>query len=273
MSDPSGKIAPFLVAALVAGLISGGVDVYSQVSRMHPSSFGQAVRCLNWGEFGISVGAGAVAGLVGFTVFTGGLALMGTGLLANVASGALSGVFAGQYGRLTTSVLAGQSNLIGSSLFHSQDLLLDAGLGGVSGAVGYGLQRGLSGLAQDILQNVTNSQSARLANDPALAQEVLSQAEYSAGQNTTRVAKMQYGNAVERMVARQIEESPLLLYTLKHVGGPNNPDFVGKGIFDGLNLYITTNTSQSITSHQLRPYGPGLLISTYSRPIGFTVFP
>jgi hypothetical protein len=66
-------------------------------------------------------------------------ALLGTGFFANVASGAISGVFAGQYDRLASLVLAGQINQIGITLFRPQDLVLDATLGGIGGAVGYGL--------------------------------------------------------------------------------------------------------------------------------------
>jgi RHS repeat-associated protein len=141
MSDPSGKIAPLLIAAGLGGLIGAGIDVGVQLYNMQPSSLGQALRCLNWGEVGVSFGAGAIAGLTGFTVFGGMTALMGTGFFANVAAGAISGVVAGQYGRLTGLVLSGQIGQAGSTLFRPQDMLLDAVLGGAIAGIGYGISR------------------------------------------------------------------------------------------------------------------------------------
>ncbi len=141
MSDPSGQIAPFLMAAIVGGSLSAGIDIGVQLYNMQPTSLGQALRCLNWGEVGVSFAAGAVAGLTGFTVFGGMTALMGTGFLANVAAGAISSVVAGQYGRLTGLVLSGQVSQARSSLFRPQDMVLDAVLGGAGAGIGYGLGR------------------------------------------------------------------------------------------------------------------------------------
>ena len=84
---------------------------------------------------------------------------------------------------------------------------------------------------------------------------------------------MQYGNAVERMTAQQLRETPLISRLFQHVGGPSNPDFIGRGLFSGLNFDITTNSARSITNHLSRGYGRGLIIATYSRPIGFGVLP
>jgi len=231
------------------------------------------LRCLDWGRVGISFAAGAVAGLTGFFIYGGMAAFFGTGLMANIASGAVAGAISGQYARLTGLVLSGYTDQIGSSLFRWQDLALDAALGGFGGAIGYGLQRGLSGIAEDILQGVTGSANRRLGANPGLAQGVLRRAEYLAGQANPSIARMQYGNAVERMVSQQIRETPLISRLFQHVGGPNNPDFIGTGLFNGLNFDITTNTSQSIASHLSRAYGQGLIIATYARPIGFGVFP
>ncbi|MGZ5427913.1 MAG: hypothetical protein ACXWFS_02785 [Thermoanaerobaculia bacterium] len=126
--------------------------------------------------------------------------------------------------------------------------------------------------ARGVLQRVTTTTNARLAANPALAQEVLSDAEYAAGQASKRVAPMQYGNALERMVAERVQESRILGRLYEHVGGPSNPDFIGRGIFEGLNLDITT--PRSVRAHLARPgYGPGLLISKYQRPAGFSLFP
>ena len=134
-----------------------------------PGDFGAKLRCVDWGQVGISFAAGAVAGLVGFTVFGGVTALMGTGFLANVAAGALSGVVAGQYGNLTYLTLSGQIDQSRGSLFRWQDVVRDAALGGIGGGISYGLQRGLSGIAQDILQSLTNKANAKLAANPQIA--------------------------------------------------------------------------------------------------------
>ena len=135
MNDPSGQIAPLLIAAGLGGLIGAGIDIGKQLYNMQSTSLGEALRCLNWGEVGASFGAGMVAGLTGFTVFGGLTALMGTGFFANFAAGAISGVVAGQYGRLTGLVLSGQISQIRRALFHPQDLVLDAALGGaIAGA-------------------------------------------------------------------------------------------------------------------------------------------
>lgn len=264
---------PFLVAAGLGGLIGAGVDIGAQLYNMQPTSLGQALRCLNWGEVGVSFGAGAVAGLTGFTVFGGMTALMGTGFFANVAAGAISGVVAGQYGRLTGLVLSGQVSQAGSTLFRPQDMVLDAALGGVGSAVSYGIQRGLSGIARGVLQRLTDSANRSLGANPGSARQVLSPLEYSSGQTNPSLARLQYGNAIERMVAQQIKETPVISSLFQHVGGPNNPDFGGIGLFNGLNFDITTNTTRSIASHLSRAYGQGLIITTYSRPIGFGVFP
>jgi hypothetical protein len=126
--------------------------------------------------------------------------------------------------------------------------------------------------ARGVLQRVTTTTNARLAANPALAQEVLSDAEYAAGQASKRVAPMQYGNALERMVAERVQESRILGRLYEHVGGPSKPDFIGRGIFKGLNLDITT--PGSVRAHLARPgYGAGLLISKYQRPAGFSLFP
>jgi len=56
-----------------------------------------------------------------------------------------------------------------------------------------------------------------------------------------------------------------------YVGGPSNPDFVGRSLLRGMTFDITT--PRQITAHLLRPYGPGLNIITYSRPPWFITFP
>jgi RHS repeat-associated protein len=140
-TDPSGEIIPFLVAAGLGGLISGGIDLGAQLLAMHPQSLSQALRCVNWGEVGIAFVGGAVAGLTGFTIFGATTALLGSGFFANLAAGTISGVVAGQYARLTGLVLSGQMSQIGKVLFQPQDLLLDSVLSGAFAGLGHGQVR------------------------------------------------------------------------------------------------------------------------------------
>jgi hypothetical protein len=140
-SDPSGEIIPFLVAAGLGGLISGGIDLGAQLLAMHLQNLSQALRCVNWGEVGIAFAGGAVAGLTGFTIFGATTALLGSGFFANLAAGTISGVVAGQYARLTGLVLSGQMSQIGKVLFQPQDLLLDSVLSGAFAGLGHGQVR------------------------------------------------------------------------------------------------------------------------------------
>jgi RHS repeat-associated protein len=127
-------------------------------------------------------------------------------------------------------------------------------------------------MATEILAARTAAENARLAANPALAETVLSPAEYAAGQVNARVAPMAYGNALERMTAIRIRNSPLDSRVLVHVGGPNNPDFIGLGPVAGSNFDITT--PGQVRAHLRRPgYGPGLNVITYQRPPGFRVLP
>lgn len=125
----------------------------------------------------------------------------------------------------------------------------------------------------NIHNKVTNSANRRLGANPELAHEFLGQPEFLAGQTSSSVARMEYDNAIERMVAQQIKETPVISGLYKHVGGPNNPDFIGTGLFNGLKFDITTNTTRSLSSHLSRAYGRGLIIATYTRPVEFGVFP
>ncbi|HEX7771884.1 MAG TPA: hypothetical protein VF435_05650, partial [Pyrinomonadaceae bacterium] len=127
--------------------------------------------------------------------------------------------------------------------------------------------------ATKVLQNMTDYANDLLKADPSIAKTVLSQKEYAAGVAKSSVAKMQYGNAVERLVADQIAKSKDLHQQLfKHVGGPKKPDFIGKGPALGKNFDITTPAA--VNKHLARPiYGRGLNVVTYIRPPTFVRFP
>ena len=126
-------------------------------------------------------------------------------------------------------------------------------------------------LGTETMFGLTYDANAALAANPAIAQTVLSQAEYLAGQQSVGIARMQYGNAVERMVANQIENTPSLKRMFDYVGGPNATDFTGVGRFQGLNWDITTDTARQYAAHVARPYQP--IVIPYSRPATFTNFP
>jgi RHS repeat-associated protein len=266
-TDPSGE-NPLLIAALIGGLIGGGINLGMQLYNLQPNNLYQVLHCVNWGSVAASFGAGAVAGLVGFGVFGATTAVLGTGFWATVGAGALSGVLAGHYARLVGAVLSGQSSQV--SVSSLGNITLDAIMGGVGGAISYGLQRGLTGIAKDIMQRLTNSANEQLAANPGIAHEVLTPLEYSAGQTRTDVARMGYGKAVERLVRDTIEDS-FLTNMFEHVGGPNKSDFIGRGIFTGLQFDITTPAA--VASHMARPYGQELIILPYNRPLWFSKFP
>jgi len=116
--------------------------------------------------------------------------------------------------------------------------------------------------AQAELQRITGLVNQRLTQNPRLAETVLSRAEIKAAVDP-RVARMQYGNAVERLVAREIRRDPTLHALFKHVGGANNPDFIGRGALQGMRFDITT--SGEVGSHLARPYGKRMIIIIYQR--------
>jgi RHS repeat-associated protein len=125
-----------------------------------------------------------------------------------------------------------------------------------------------------VLQNIATAQNRALAADPSIARSVLSRGEYAAGQREVWLANMQYGNAVERLAAREIRDSELHSQLFKHLGGPNNPDFIGQpgSRAAGMNFDITTPAQ--VGTHMNRPgYGEGLNVLTYQRPASFRLFP
>jgi hypothetical protein len=121
------------------------------------------------------------------------------------------------------------------------------------------------------LQRTTTGVNAELAANPGVATTVLWPAEYAAAQRLPFVARMQYGNAVERLVAKRVRASWLMDRLFKHVGGAGQPDFIGRGLATGLNFEVTTPAATA--RHLTRPYGPGLNVVKYQRPGTFVVFP
>ena len=137
--------------------------------------------------------------------------------------------------------------------------------------VGRGLSPATDSAKADALsvgQAIVDRVSARLAENPGLARDFLSPAEYEAGQNSVQVARMQYGNAVERMFWDQVDQSPRYQQLFQRLGGPSRADGVANGqLFD-----ITTRNPFTVQRHFARSYGQGLRLFQYDRPASFTLF-
>jgi RHS repeat-associated protein len=117
-----------------------------------------------------------------------------------------------------------------------------------------------------VLQNLTNQVNRNLASNLPTGTTVLSRAELDAAAAYGGVARMQYGNAVERLVAQNIGRDSLLRSIFEHNRGPG-PDFYGRGHLQGQIFDITTPAQ--VQAHLARPYGKNLQTITYQRPVGF----
>jgi hypothetical protein len=119
--------------------------------------------------------------------------------------------------------------------------------------------------ATSTFQALVGRANARLARNPSLFADVLSEDELIASASHAGLARANWGNVVERLAADEIVSSPQLRGLFRHVGGAGNPDFIGLGRYGGLNFDATT--VRQITTHMNRPgYGHNLIIGTYSRP-------
>lgn len=110
-----------------------------------------------------------------------------------------------------------------------------------------------------MLQSIVDEVNARLAADPGLAREVLKDKPYANGQRNARLAAMEYGNALEKLVAAEITKQGLD-DVLIHIGGPDETDFEGCG----KNYDTHTENMREIRRHQRRRYQP--VSVTYTRP-------
>lgn len=158
--DPSGKcvFTPFDFAFCMGAIIGGSIDLFTQLHHN-----GGDLNCINWGEVAISAGAGGVAGLVGLVSFEVLLPAAGATLADYIIAGTLSGALTGQYARLTTYALSGQYERIGNigtDMFNPKDMFIDAVLGGVFSAAGYGLEQILGNLASFSARNVSEDGNA-----------------------------------------------------------------------------------------------------------------
>jgi hypothetical protein len=133
-TDPSDHFAWF-VAVPIGALIGAGVTYGFQVAA-NISQNGlnvQAFTEVNW----TAVGGGAVAGAVGVATFGLGTAVMGTGLSAMVAAGAISGAVSGQAARATENVLSGQEVTagLGNPVHIAADAVVAGALAGIGRTV------------------------------------------------------------------------------------------------------------------------------------------
>lgn len=91
------------------------------------------------GEVAKAAALGAAGGAIGATTFGVGTAVMGTGVVGMVGSGAISGAVAGQASRAAGNRLSGQA--VTEGLGNPTDLATDAALGAAGGAIAYGIGR------------------------------------------------------------------------------------------------------------------------------------
>jgi RHS repeat-associated protein len=144
-TDPNGHCWPVctVIAGAAIGAIIGGASValpqmIENVQRGEPLTAN-----IDPGEVARAAAVGAVAGAVGGATFGVGTAVLGTGLAATVATGAISGAVAGQSAIATDNVLRGQN--VTEGLGRPEDLVRDAAIGGALSGVGYGIGKAIRG--------------------------------------------------------------------------------------------------------------------------------
>ena len=133
------------------------------------------------------------------------------------------------------------------------------------------LNRAFTPIPKAVLQNLAKQQSERLAANRLLAKGVLSAKEYRAARSSVEVARMQYGNAVERLMKQQIEADSELRSMFQHWGGPKQPDFATIGRWQG--VVFDVSTAAGAANKGDRWYGQMIESIIYQRPSTFTVFP
>jgi hypothetical protein len=118
-----------------------------------------------------------------------------------------------------------------------------------------------------ILQAHTDSVSAALAANPALAEQVLSDDELAHFYDpTSDTYEATWGKAVERLTARDIAANPFSDSIFQYIGGPNEPDFVGRGGTFAENQMFDITTVQNEAAHYSRWYGQDVYYIHYWRP-------
>jgi RHS repeat-associated protein len=116
---------------------------------------------------------------------------------------------------------------------------------------------------QKIVKGLTDRAVAELRDNPSLAKSLMSPGSYRQLAEKLAFADASYGKAVERLVARYINESEYLSSILFHTGitrGPGgkfieSPDFIGKEAYNLRLIDITTE--KDLKKHLNRTRGPG----------------
>jgi hypothetical protein len=117
------------------------------------------------------------------------------------------------------------------------------------------------------LQAHVDVASAELAANPAVAELVLSEPELAHFLNPkSDFYAASWGKAVERLTARQIRANPLSDSILQHIGGPYEPDFVGRGGTFAQDYMFDVTTVQHEPAHYGRWYGKDVYYIHYWRP-------
>lgn len=138
--DPSGEIAPWLLAGLIGGAIGAAGGAINYMRSQRGGNLGDIVKdaCF-WQSVGVGFVGGAVASLVGFAMPT--LLPMlgfpsGGGLAAAIGMGVLSGGLSSGISQVTTNLLTGQEWHAGVGRAVGMGALT----GGIAGGVGYGIK-------------------------------------------------------------------------------------------------------------------------------------
>lgn len=201
-TDPSGH-CPWCIAAVVGGLIGGGLSYGSQVvgNVQHGQSLGSALTHVDVGEIGKAALVGAVIG----------------------ATGGLGGAAIG--GRLVLGGAQGVGTQIGDNLLHGrswdQDLVQAGAFGvataGLSAGGGAALRQALKRLGKDtvadgagVLRNATAKVQAELDSDPTrLANRFLTEKERAQLYNNPKTQSMFYGKLMHLGVNEELNADPL----------------------------------------------------------------
>jgi hypothetical protein len=81
------------------------------------------------------------------------------------------------------------------------------------------------------------------------------------GETNPSLPRAMFGTALERMQARSLQIDPRTAPFFQYLAGKNNPDFVGRGLLQGLFFDVTTEARAA--KHYLRPYGENLVVHSY----------
>jgi hypothetical protein len=162
--DPSGQ---FVFAAIIGGiLIGGGLAALGFINANPGYTLSDYLNSVCfWRAVGIGAATGIVAGLVGG--FIGGLGVFGLGLKGAILGGAISGYYAGLAGEFARQLLT-EGRMIDPHAVLTSGLF---GLvtGGIFGAIGYGIGKGIRSFFAKQWQAVKNR---GFIYDPALPPKV-----------------------------------------------------------------------------------------------------